>query len=186
MNQHPIIAVLDNERRQAEAPDGHPAGDGLGLLTNVAARLLARAFNERLQAHGATIGYWPVLRCLWIEDGPSQAELSRRIAIEAPTLTRTLERMERDGLVSRRRNPADRREIRVHLTPRGQELRAILLPEAAAIADAAVEGLSPAEVAELQRLLRHVVDRLMARGVTFDLDDVEGCCPTPDRKGKPR
>src|SRR5918995_7450720 len=79
----------------------------LGYLVNALARAFTRALADRIRPHGVTPAQWAVLLVLWAEDGPTQTVLSRRVAIETPTMVRTLDRMERDGLVERRRDPRD-------------------------------------------------------------------------------
>jgi DNA-binding MarR family transcriptional regulator len=79
-----------------------PAGtfaieDSLGYLLNRTARLLANELAERLRPAGVAIGQWTVLSFLWARDGLSQAELSRLVAIEPPTMGRRIDRMVRDG-----------------------------------------------------------------------------------------
>jgi DNA-binding MarR family transcriptional regulator len=66
---------------------------------------------------------------LWARDGMSQAELSRTVAIEPPTMVRTIDRMVRDGLVKRRPDPRDARISRIHFTNRGRSLRDELVPK---------------------------------------------------------
>lgn len=145
-------------------------GESLGALTNIAAKLFQRALHERLQAHGSAFGQWPILVMLWHEDGLPQRELSRRIGVEAPTLTRTIDRMERDGHVRRKRNPKDRREVLVYLTPQGRALESALVPESLAVSRLAAEGLSPQEVETLKRLLRHVIGQLITNGLSRPLE----------------
>jgi DNA-binding MarR family transcriptional regulator len=65
---------------------------------------------------GIGIGQWAVLLFLWARDGMSQAELSRVVAIEPPTMVRTIDRMARDELVTRVPDPDDGRLTRIYLT----------------------------------------------------------------------
>ncbi len=106
------------------------------------------------------MGQWAVLMFLWAQDGQTQRELSRNVAIEDATMVRTLDRMERDGLVRRERNPRDRREIRVYLTEKGWGLRDTLVPEAIAGNRTASRGLSEDEQRQLLDLLRRVIGAL--------------------------
>src|ERR1019366_8706136 len=62
-----------------------------------------------------------LLSALWPEDGIAQAELAARLGIEAPTVSRALERLERAGYV--RREPGRGRSRRVYLTEQGRALR---------------------------------------------------------------
>ena len=110
--------------------------DNTSQLISVAARLFARTLQTRLISHGVSAGQWPLLLYLWEQDGLSQKQLSRRVQIEEPTTTRTLDRMERDGLVFRKRDDKDRRRINVFLTRYGQDLREELLPFAQELLDA--------------------------------------------------
>ncbi len=134
--------------------------DSTGYLVNMAARLLARRFDARLREHGATLGEWPYLVFLWEEDGLTQRELSRRILVAEPTTVRTIDRMERDGLVKRVRNNRDRRQIGIHLTEEGHRLREVLIPLARDVNASALEGLSSSDRTRINELLRHMIDSL--------------------------
>ena len=94
--------------------------ESLGYLVNRVARSMADRLAERMRPAGIGIGQWAVLLFLFARDGLSQAELSRDIAIEPPTMVRTIDRLVRDGLVTRVADPADGRLSRIHLTDRGR------------------------------------------------------------------
>ncbi len=134
--------------------------DSTSQLINVAARLFARALQTRLASHGVSAGQWPLLLYLWERDGLSQKQLSRRVQIEEPTTTRTLDRMERDGLVFRKRDNKDRRRINVFLTVRGQQLQEELLPFAQEVNALATHGLSDQDKAKINSLLTYIISRL--------------------------
>ena len=93
---------------------------------------------------------WAILLFLWARDGMSQAELARMVAIEPPTMVRTIDRMVRDGS-SRVADPSDGRVTRIHLTDRGRSLREVLVPKAVAVNEANIARLTPAEAATLRR-----------------------------------
>ena len=76
-----------------------------GYMTNWAARLFARAIDQRLKAAGVSSGHMPVFFALAGEPALTQKELARLAAIEQPTMAATLARMERDGLIERRADP---------------------------------------------------------------------------------
>ena len=155
-------------RLDHEAPDGTVAGaagdfvlaESLGYLVNRLARAMARELAAELQPHGVAIGQWAVLLILWARDGLSQAELSRRVAIEPPTMVRTIDRMIRDGLVTQVRDPRDARAVRIQLTDRGRALRDELIPLAAEVNARALGDLEAGERATLLRLIRTVLASL--------------------------
>lgn len=134
--------------------------ESLGYLVSYAARAFTRELSRRLAADGARIGQWAVLMFLWAEDGQTQRELSRRVAIEDATMVRTLDRMERDGVVRRERNPHDRRRIGVFLTEKGWALRDTLVPHAIAGNRSASQRLTDDEQRQLMDLLRRVIGAL--------------------------
>jgi DNA-binding MarR family transcriptional regulator len=127
--------------------------NSLGYLVNRTARLIAHDLAEKIRPAGVAIGQWPVLLFLWAADGMTQAELSRGVAIEPPTVVRTVDRMVRDGLVTRAPDPEDGRLSRIYLTERARSLRDELVPLAAAVNEEILNGLTANEALTLRRLL---------------------------------
>lgn len=123
-------------------------------------RLLARALAARLAPKGIGYGQFPVLQCLWDENGLTQKELSQRVRIEAPTMVRTLDRMEREGLVERVRSETDRRQIHIQLTKKGQDLKSALVPMASDVNEKALGGITKKDRKQLDDLLAKVVSNL--------------------------
>ncbi len=94
--------------------------DSAGYMTNLAGRLLVRALERRLAPIGLAPAHMPVL--LGLEEGPQpQKVVAARANVEQPTMTATLNRMERDGLIERLPNPEDGRSSLVALTALARE-----------------------------------------------------------------
>jgi DNA-binding MarR family transcriptional regulator len=125
----------------------------LGYLVNRVARSIAHQLAEEIRPAGVPIGQWPVLMFLWARDGMSQADLSRAVEIEPPTMVRTIDRMVRDGLVTRIADPGDGRVSRIHLTDRGRSQRDELVPKAVTVNANTLGRLSTSECRTLRRLL---------------------------------
>jgi DNA-binding MarR family transcriptional regulator len=151
-----------DRRRRRAAPESAPPEfvleDSLGYLVNRVARSMARQLADELRPAGVGIGQWAVLIHLWDRDGMSQAELSRVVAIEPPTMVRTIDRMVRDGLVTRVADPDDGRVSRIHLTQRGRSLRDQLVPKAVAVNTANLGRLTASEGRSLRRLLGRLLE----------------------------
>lgn len=113
--------------------------ESAAYLANLLAKAAARALQERAGT-GFAPGQLPVLLELWNGDGLTQRELIDRLDIEQATMANTLARMERDGLVTRRRHPKDRRAQQVFLTARGRTLREAATAAAVAAEDALFAG----------------------------------------------
>ena len=130
-----------------------PLAESVGYQVRMTHRALQRHLQAKIEPHGVTLGMWYFLRALWHEDGLTQRELSRRIGTMEPTTLTAIISMEREGLVSRVRNKDDRRKQNVFLTPKGQALKAKLLPLAAEGVRTATDGLSHREVGSLLQFL---------------------------------
>jgi DNA-binding MarR family transcriptional regulator len=136
---------------------GRIADDQLTLLKTSMGYLLREThlvymsvLRERLARYGITTAQWYFLRALWIEDGLTQSELSKRANTTTPTTAVALKLMERDGQVVRRNCPQDRRTMRVYLTKKSKALREGILPYAAEVNHIALAGLSATQIAALQ------------------------------------
>jgi MarR family transcriptional regulator for hemolysin len=138
--------------------------DLLATRLAVAGRLLRTQADAELSHLGVGAQSLATLLRLAEDDGLTQAELSRRQRVEAPTMCRMIDRLERDGLVERRADPADRRATRVTLSPEGREVAA----RGAAVVDAlerrVFEGLDGDERRRLGELLGRVLDGLGTEG----------------------
>jgi MarR family transcriptional regulator, organic hydroperoxide resistance regulator len=126
-----------------------PPPIGIGMLLREADMAFNRFLRLELAAHQVTFGQFQHLRNLWVENGLTQAELSRRIGIEMASSTAILDSLETGGLVTRLRNAADRRKINVFLTPAGAALEKPLMACAAKANGEARRGLTDAEVATM-------------------------------------
>lgn len=132
--------------------------ESLGYLVNRVARSMAHQLAERMRPARIGIGQWAVLLFLFDRDGLSQAELSRDVAIEPPTMVRTIDRLVRDGFVTRVPDPADGRVSRISLTDRGRSLRDELVPMAVAVNEATLARLTAQEGKALRRILTKLAD----------------------------
>ena len=102
--------------------------DRLAHVVREAARALTRDLTARLAAHGVSFGHWTFLRILWESDGLTQRELSAQAGVMEPTTAAALKAMEELGYIERRQLPENRKNVYVHLTPKGRALRAKLEP----------------------------------------------------------
>ena len=101
---------------------------------------------------------WLVLVSLKAQRHGMQRELAEAVGIEGPTLTHHLNRMEAAGLVTRRRDPDNRRVHRVELTSDGEALFDRLRGAVLSFDRTARAGFDDSEIAALKGML----DRLGA------------------------
>jgi DNA-binding MarR family transcriptional regulator len=136
--------------------------DRLAHMVREAARALTRDLSARLAEHEVSFGHWQFLRILWENDGLTQRELSTQAGVMEPTTAAALKAMEELGYVERRQLPENRKNVYVHLTPRGRALRAKLEPLAVAVNKAAVRNVAAGDVAACRRTLLAVLQNLKA------------------------
>ncbi|UCM89260.1 MarR family winged helix-turn-helix transcriptional regulator [Streptomyces marincola] len=90
---------------------------------------------------------------LWNQDGLSQSELATRLGVELPTVVKTVQRLEATGLITRAKDPHDRRVTRVTLTDRGQGLRAAVEAVWTRAEEAMVRGISTRDAEQMSKVL---------------------------------
>ncbi len=125
-----------------------------GYLVRDTHLAFAKALRGRLQQYDMTTRQYFFLRALWIEEGLSQRELSRRVGTTEPTTASAMRVLDKKGLVRRVRNEVDRRTVNIHLTDAGRRLQGVLLAHAREINRAAMGNIPPAELERAYEILR--------------------------------
>ncbi|RJF73289.1 MarR family transcriptional regulator [Deinococcus cavernae] len=119
-----------------------------------AAQAMETAAHRHLAAHNLTISQFGVLEAL-LHLGPlSQRRLAEKILRSSGNLTMVIDNLERDGLVTRERDPNDRRVMIVTLTATGESLIRNILPTHVEGLTSLFSALEPEEVQELAYLTR--------------------------------
>jgi DNA-binding MarR family transcriptional regulator len=134
--------------------------DRLAHLVKDATRALVRALQVRLVEHEVSFGHWTFLRVLWEHDALTQRELSREAGVMEPTTFTALQALERLGYVERRQMPENRKNIYVHLTPKGRALKDKLVPLAEEVNRIAVQGVDASQLAAARGVLLAVIENL--------------------------
>ena len=107
-----------------------PAEPFLPDLLARASHALIQGFAEELRKRGTSLPVWRVLAALHASPGQTVTALAEASLLQQPTMTKLLDRMARDGLVTRASDARDRRVVRVALTPDGQAKAAELVAAA--------------------------------------------------------
>ncbi|TMH25899.1 MAG: MarR family transcriptional regulator [Betaproteobacteria bacterium] len=134
--------------------------DRIAHLTKDAWRGFVRALQARLAAHGVSFGHWTFLRILWEHDGLTQRELSDEAGVMEPTTGAAIRAMEKLGYVTRTRNARNRKNVYVHLTPKGRALKSKLVPLAVEVNEIGLAGVSAQDRAATQRTLLAILENL--------------------------
>ena len=130
-----------------------PARPPIGLQLTRAARSVSRAFDDALAQAGGSLPVWLVLISLKSQQPDNQRELADAVGIREATLTHHLNAMDAQGLITRRRDPANRRVHLVELTEAG-EAAFLRLRSAAADFDQRLRiGINEEDAANLEVIL---------------------------------
>ncbi|HEX9855440.1 MAG TPA: MarR family transcriptional regulator [Acidimicrobiia bacterium] len=125
----------------------------IGRHLHWVARIVQKAFNDALTEAGGSQPTWLILLMAKREAFHTQQELAQAVGIEGPTLTYHLDALEAQRLITRTREPADRRAIQVSLTPAGEALFDRLFEAAAAFDRRLRRGVSEGEIATVRATL---------------------------------
>jgi MarR family transcriptional regulator for hemolysin len=136
----------------------------IGLRLSRTARSVSRAFDDVLGAAGGSLPIWLVLITLKSRHLPNQRQIAEAVGIREATLTHHLNAMDAQGLITRRRDPANRRVHVVELTGKG-EAAFLQMREAAAGFDRRLRtGLSAGDLTALEDLLARLDTNVTADG----------------------
>ena len=151
---------MGQEGRRVVSPATRPMHKSTGLLLARVCRAHRGSVGAALSEVGLHVGQEMVLLQLWREDGLGHTELAERLRVEPPTVTNMLGRMQRAGLVERRRDPEDARCSRVYLTQKSRSLRQPVERLWEDVGRRAFAGVSPEEERLLRSLLVRIHDNL--------------------------
>ena len=143
----------------SESVSDHLAESLLAFVRTLRARQAAL-----LAPHGLHPGQDALLMLLWQHPGMRQVDIALRLGVEAPTITRMLRRLERGGLVERRRDPDDARTLRVHPTPRARLLEAMVRRSWSDLDGELIHALGTADAERFRRLAQVATQALANEG----------------------
>ncbi|WP_439623882.1 MarR family winged helix-turn-helix transcriptional regulator [Shinella sp.] len=152
------------DAKKSKKKKSHDDVSGAGLAAAVvnAARSMRTVLSRNLLATGLYAGQDGVILALSEEGGLTAGALATRLGVKAPTMTRTIGRLEAQGFVERRPDETDGRLTVVHLTESGRATVETITEAGRLSEEQAAEGLSEKDVRQLLKLLRTMDENLHA------------------------
>ncbi|MBI9078827.1 MAG: MarR family transcriptional regulator [Pseudodesulfovibrio sp.] len=123
-------------------------------------RNYSKALAMRLSPYDVNPGYLSVLHTLWQQDNIIQKELNKHVCIEQATLSNTLARMERDGLIERKAGTEDRRLLQICLTVKGHDLQAAVTAAIEDLKKTVNTGLTINDRKYFKRIMKQMTEHL--------------------------
>ncbi|MCL1094821.1 MarR family winged helix-turn-helix transcriptional regulator [Shewanella kaireitica] len=117
---------------------------------------LQNALDQRLKRYDLDIKLWPVLFSLWQEEGVTQTELSKRCDVANYTMTRLLDQLQQQQLITRQQDLDNRRAFNIFLTNNGKALEQDLIREAERVNELFLENLTVEEQAKFLTLINKI------------------------------
>jgi len=156
------MTVVQNQKPH-ELAAGAPLEDYLPYqLFRIVNRLTLNLKND-LRPAKMTLSRWRTLSVLTATDGRSMGELAEYMVIEQPALSRVIDQMERDKLVTRRLASNDNRVVQVFLTDAGKQMFRQIRPLELRHYEQTIEGFAATELENLNKLLGRLWDNLEQR-----------------------
>lgn len=137
--------------------------DALGPTLRALARAHRARLNTLLAPHDLHAGQDLLLLAIWDTPGLRQAALAERLGVEAPTVSRMVQRLERGGMIERRADPHDGRVMLVYPAPRSRLLESTVRRAWSSVDEMLVEALGRGDAEELQRMAAEAVTALQLR-----------------------
>ncbi|MGI4748271.1 MAG: MarR family winged helix-turn-helix transcriptional regulator [Janthinobacterium lividum] len=139
-----------------------------------------RELDQQLRRYGLTDASWrPILLLGNLETPIRQGDLVRMLDMDGPSLARLLETLERDGLVERVEDPADRRSKLVSIGAPGRAIHTHVHALATALGKKLLAGIDTDELAICHTVFDRIEQTLRRIGQDDRTDDT---LPRPDRE----
>ena len=126
-----------------------------------ASRLLTQAYHPLLSEQGLTYPQYLVLLVLWEKDAQPVNDIARRLFLETNTVTPLLQRMEKEGILTREKGKKDARQMIVSLTRKGKALQEKLADVPMTVGSAVIcDSVNTETAPELFRMLDDLIATL--------------------------
>ena len=138
--------------------ESYAVDDSYGYLVRRLHASLQRHMERRVQSLDLTALQWGPLLLIAQGKGDTAAALARALDIDTGAVTRMVDRLERKGLVQRRRSTHDRRLVHLALTAEGRHAIGLVPFAIAEVLNLHLAGFSDREVRQLKRFLARMID----------------------------
>ena len=131
------------------------------LMMEISRMYMEKCFGKlkKLGIHPRQI---PILAHLYKEDGCSQKELARRMGVTPPTVTVSIQRLEKSGLLIRKQDEKDQRVSRIYLSDEGRRIIKEGMRMAKEGEQQILAGFSESELCLMRRFCAQIKENIAA------------------------
>ncbi|RDK86889.1 MarR family winged helix-turn-helix transcriptional regulator [Marinirhabdus gelatinilytica] len=124
-----------------------------------------KLYNEEAGKKGSTMATGFALISIDPEEGTPSTMLGPKMGMEATSLSRTLKKMEQQGLIERRPNPSDGRGVLIHLTEFGREMREFSKSVVFGFDEAVKETVSEEELHTFKKVASTIMELINSKKI---------------------
>jgi DNA-binding MarR family transcriptional regulator len=132
----------------------------LGHRMNILSRMHSQKLLEKLISTGLTSSQWPVIAHLLFYGESTQSEISKQLAIEPPTVSKTLYNMESMGWITRVIDLNDKREKKVALTAKAKKFIPLWIKSTDDLQKQVLKDIPDEDIAVFDRVLDKLIENL--------------------------
>lgn len=126
----------------------------LAYITGYSAKKIADTFNEWTLKKGITQVQWTAVYYVGKYENISQTELANLMNLSTSTVARLLDRIEKEGYLTRHRSLEDKRVINLKITNKGKKLWEEMIPEAEKFSELVRKGISDEHIDVFKNVLK--------------------------------
>jgi len=117
-------------------------------------------FVKAMRPQRVTVSRYRTLAILMELADLTVNELARHSSIERSALSRLLDQLEREGLISRRLRATDRRALEIRITAKGRDAYLAMRPVRREVLRRATEGIAPGEIERMRTVIQLMLHNL--------------------------
>ena len=133
----------------------------LGYLVHEVARLMKRRLDGEARLHKITLPQWRALAHVGKNAAITQSALAQALDTDPMTISGVLDRLEKNGLITREPDPADSRAKLTQLTAEGEERLGVARRLGAEMYTASLAGIPEDQIGVAESVLRQMRDNLL-------------------------
>ena len=131
------------------------------MLINDISKLFQDRVQDTIERQHLKNTYQVLLRVIAQENGLSQLEIANRIHLAPPTVSITLQKMEKEGLIFREPDPEDLRQVKVHLTDEGRAMDDVIIQASKSTEKIVLKNITQEELDMVLSILSKMRDNIL-------------------------
>lgn len=129
-------------------------------------RRYRKALDQALKDVGLSQIRWEILYALSMSEGDSTLmQVAVRLGLEGPSIVSAMEKLDKEGFIQRKRDPADQRSRLIRLTKEGEKAVVVMQQVSAREREKLLDGIEQADLENILHVLTKMRDNLWKNGI---------------------